>query len=162
VLDSLDPLEALVWAGVCHTQGWASIEAPGYGKGYVVADSWWLDLAAAFDFLRRERGMMTVLLAHSTIERVDDPRAASYTSYQLRLHKRARGIVQEAMGERRGQRRHGVSAQAASYPGRHREGPERRLQRQEQRQAHQAVRQRGRRGQDEWSTTIVRTTADHA
>ena len=37
------------------------------------------------------------MLAHSAIERIDDPRAPSYTSYQLRLHKRARGIIQDNM-----------------------------------------------------------------
>ena len=39
--------------------------------------------------------MIIVLLAHSAIETINDPRAASYTSYQLRLHKRARGLVQD-------------------------------------------------------------------
>ncbi len=97
VVDSLDPLEGLIWQDVCATQGWASIETPGYGKGYVVVDKWWLDFLAALDFLRREHGMMTVLLAHSAIERIDDPRTASYTSYQLRLHKRARGLIQDQM-----------------------------------------------------------------
>src|SRR5258708_1990828 len=97
VIDSLDPLEALIWHDVCANQGWASIETPGYGKGYVVVDRWWLDVLAALDFLGRARGRITVLLAHSAIERIDDPRAASYTSYQLRLHKRARGLVQDAM-----------------------------------------------------------------
>jgi AAA domain len=95
VIDSLDALEPLIWRDVCASQGWASIEQPGYGKGYVVVDSWWLDILAGLDFLRRERGMTVVLLAHSAIERVDDPRAASYTSYQLRLHKRARSLVQD-------------------------------------------------------------------
>ncbi len=33
VLDSLDVLEELVWHDVCRSQGWASIETPGYGKG---------------------------------------------------------------------------------------------------------------------------------
>ena len=97
VIDSLDPLESIIWRDACATQGWSSIEQPGYGKGYVVVDKWWLDILAALDFLRRERRMMTVLLAHSAIERIDDPRAASYTSYQLRLHKRARGLIQDAM-----------------------------------------------------------------
>jgi hypothetical protein len=95
VIDSLDPLEALIWRDVCATHSWNSIEQPGFGKGYVVVDKWWQDMLAAFDFLRRERGMMVILLAHSAIERVDDPRAASYTSYQLRLHKRARGLIQD-------------------------------------------------------------------
>jgi hypothetical protein len=95
VVDSLDPLEPLVWREACVANGWASIEQPGYGKGYVIADIFWLDFLAGLDFLRRERAMTIVLLAHSAIERIDDPRAVSYTSYQLRLHKRARGLVQD-------------------------------------------------------------------
>jgi AAA domain len=90
VLDSLEALEELVWRDVCRSQGWASIETPGYGKGYVVVDSWWVDILKGLDYLRRQRGMIIVLLAHSAIEMINDPRAASYTSYQLRLHKRAR------------------------------------------------------------------------
>jgi hypothetical protein len=97
VIDSLDPLEAVIWKDVCATQGWTSIEQPGYGRGYVAADQWWRDILAALDFLRRERRMIIVLLAHSAIERIDDPRAASFTSYQLRLHKRARGLIQDNM-----------------------------------------------------------------
>jgi hypothetical protein len=97
VIDSLDALEAMVWRDVCASQGWVSIEAPGFGKGYVVVDQWWLDLLAALDFLRRDRSMIVVLLAHSAIETINDPRAASYTSYQLRLHRRARGLIQDNM-----------------------------------------------------------------
>ena len=94
VLDSIDATEPMIWKDVCATQSWASIEAPGYGKGYVVVDSWWLDLLKGLEYLR-QHGMTIVLLAHSTIETINDPRAASYTSYQLRLHKRARGLVQD-------------------------------------------------------------------
>ena len=97
VLDSLDKLEGLIWADVCESNKWPSIEAPGYGRGYVIADRWWHDLLAGLDWLRRERGMTNVLLAHSNVETVNDPRAPSYTSYQLRLHKRARGLVQDEM-----------------------------------------------------------------
>lgn len=97
VIDSLDRLEDLIWTDVCKTRGWQSIEQPGYGKGYVEADAWWIDLLKGLDWLRRERQMITVLLAHSTIESVSDPRVPSYTSYQLRLHKRARGLIQDEM-----------------------------------------------------------------
>jgi AAA domain len=95
VLDSVDALEAPLWAAVCASNGWGSIESPGYGRGYVEADKVWLDLLAACDWLRRTRGMTIVLLGHSAIETVNDPRAPSYTSYQLRLHKRARGLIQD-------------------------------------------------------------------
>jgi hypothetical protein len=93
VLDSIDALEAPLWASVCTANGWGSIEAPGYGRGYVEADKAWLDLLAGLDWLRRTRGMTVVLLAHSTIETINDPRAPSYTSYQMRLHKRARSLI---------------------------------------------------------------------
>jgi hypothetical protein len=36
------------------------------------------------------------MTCHTSIERVDDPRAPSFTSYAPRLHKRARGLVMDA------------------------------------------------------------------
>jgi AAA domain/Protein of unknown function (DUF669) len=95
VIDSLDATEELIWHDTCRSQGWSSIESPGYGKGYVIVGSWWIDILKGLDFLRRRIGMSVLLLAHSAIETINDPRAASYTSYQLRLHKRARGLVQD-------------------------------------------------------------------
>ena len=97
VVDSVDALETLIWTDVCKSQDWPSIESPGYGKGYVVADQWWRDFLAALDWLRRARGMTVVLLAHSAIETVNDPRAPAYSSYQLRLHKRGRALVLDEM-----------------------------------------------------------------
>ena len=37
-----------------------------------------------------------VLVCHATIERVDDPRAPTYTSYLPKLHKRARHLVMDS------------------------------------------------------------------
>lgn len=115
VLDSLDKLEGVIWNDVCTTNNWPSIEAPGYARGYVIADKWWRDLLAGLDWLRRERGMTIVLLAHSSVETVNDPCAPSYTSYQHRLHRRARGIVQDEMRCRR----LGALAALRSKPGLH-------------------------------------------
>ena len=100
VVDSIDALEAPLWAAVCTANSWASIEAPGYGRGYVEADKTWLDLLAGFDWLRRTRGMTVVLLAHSAIETVNDPRAPSYTSYQLRAAQACAG-ADPGLGRRR-------------------------------------------------------------
>jgi DNA polymerase III delta prime subunit len=58
VLDSLDALEVLVLRAVCAEHDWKTIETPGYGKGFVAADRWWIDFLDGVDFLRRERGMM--------------------------------------------------------------------------------------------------------
>jgi hypothetical protein len=87
VIDSLDKLEPLILTAVCADRGYASIESPGYGKGWVEADRWWLDILRGCEWLRRSRAMTIMLLAHSEITTVNDPRVASYTSYQLRLHK---------------------------------------------------------------------------
>src|SRR5215813_3453010 len=96
VLDSLDKLEPLVLAAVCADRGFSSIEAPGFGKGWVIADQWWLDLLRGFEWLRRSRDMSIVLIAHSEIATTNDPRVSSFTSYQLRLHKRARALVEDS------------------------------------------------------------------
>jgi hypothetical protein len=95
VIDNLDPLEGMIWRQACRDNGWQSIEAPGYGKGYITVDAYWNDVLAALDYLRRQRGMIAILLAHSAIETISDPRTPAYTSYQLRIHKRARGLVQD-------------------------------------------------------------------
>jgi len=96
VLDSLDKLEPLVWAKTCAENGnWASIEAPGYGKGYVAADYYWRELLDGMNGLRRDKHMGVVYIAHSSIETVNDPMTASYSRYDIRLHKRAIGIFQD-------------------------------------------------------------------
>jgi AAA domain len=40
--------------------------------------------------------MTVVLTCHATIERVEDPRAPTYTAYAPKLHKRARALVMDA------------------------------------------------------------------
>jgi len=93
VTDTLDKFEPLVWAATCEANKWADIEAPGYGKGYVAADMFWREYLDGLDALRRDRNMNVVMIAHSTIERFDDPRTASYSRFDIRLHKRAAGLV---------------------------------------------------------------------
>lgn len=92
VLDSLDALEPLLWQHVCATHGKQSIEDFGYGKGYVAAAAEWRNLLAGFDALRG-MGMCIVLIAHSSVVRFESPETDPYDRWQLRLDKRADGIV---------------------------------------------------------------------
>jgi hypothetical protein len=96
VIDTIDALEALLLEGLCKKNGWKSIESPSYGKGWIAADDEWRRLLRGLGTLRDKHDLTVVLTCHGSIERVDDPRAASYTSYQPRLHKRARGLVMDA------------------------------------------------------------------
>lgn len=95
VTDSLDKLEPMVWAKCCADNNWANIEAPGYGRGYVAADAYWRDLIEGMNALRRDKNMGVIYIAHSTILNVDDPMSASYSRFDIRLHKRAVGIFQD-------------------------------------------------------------------
>src|SRR6516162_9288763 len=96
VVDSLDQLEPLVQAALCADRGYASIESPGFGKGYVELDKYWLDFLRGCNWLRRERNMIIVMIAHSEIIMINDPRTTAYSSYALRLRKRARGLVEDS------------------------------------------------------------------
>jgi hypothetical protein len=96
VIDTLDALEPMLLANVCMKNNWKDIETPSYGKGYVAADAEWRNFLRGLANLRERQNMTIVLVAHATIERVDDPRAPSFTCYMPKLHKRARHLVLDA------------------------------------------------------------------
>lgn len=95
VVDSLDWMEPLIWQATCEANNWTSIEAPGYGKGYVEADKYWRMIMGGFDSLRANKGMTIVLLAHSEIKQIQPPETDPFDRYQMRLHKRAFALWQE-------------------------------------------------------------------
>lgn len=92
-IDSASKIEPMIWREVCARNNWPSIEAPGYGKGYVEADLLWQELMTAISALRRQRGMAINIIAHSEIKRVEDPIVGSLDRYVPQLHKRAVDII---------------------------------------------------------------------
>jgi hypothetical protein len=96
IIDTVDALEALLIEGLCARNGWKNIETPSYGKGWVAADDEWRRFIRAITAVRNKHNVAVVMACHATIERVDDPRAPTYTSYQPRLHKRGRGLVMDS------------------------------------------------------------------
>jgi hypothetical protein len=95
VVDSLDWLEPLIQAKACRDNGWASIEEPGYGKGYIAALALWRQYLDGLNALRDERGMTVVQTAHSEIRRFDSPEHEPFDRYGIKLHTRAAALVQE-------------------------------------------------------------------
>jgi AAA domain len=95
-IDTLDALEPLIHEHVCKKNNWKSIETPPYGRGFTEVDPEWRRFLRAVTSIRDRHGMTIVMTCHTSIERVDDPRVPTYTSYQPRLHKRARGLVMDA------------------------------------------------------------------
>ena len=89
VIDSLDWIEPLVWDAVCRENGKTSIEAFGYGKGYIECDKLWRYIMGGLDYLRHLKGMDIVVLAHSEIKTVSPPDTDQYDTYQIKMQKRA-------------------------------------------------------------------------
>jgi len=67
----------------------------GYGAGYKQALSFWDRVLFALDWLRSERGMGIILLAHADIKRFESPEQDSYDRYQPALHPLASALIQE-------------------------------------------------------------------
>ena len=97
VIDSADWLERLIWDRVCSDFGVRSIEKAdgGYGKGYVHAVGYWRTVVTMLDELRNKRGMIVIIIAHSKVERFEDPENTAYDRYSPRLHKAATGLLCE-------------------------------------------------------------------
>ena len=95
ILDSLDWLEPLVWAETCRINNWASIEAPGFGRGYAATVDTWRGVLDGLNALRDERGMGIFLIAHSESKKYEAPETDTYDRYQPKLHKAASALIQE-------------------------------------------------------------------
>lgn len=107
VIDTVDALEALVWAACCEKYSGKkgginksgkkleTIEDLPYGKGYTVAVDEWRTLCHSLDVLRARRDMAIVLLGHSMIRTYKNPLDEDYDRFQLRVHDKAAGFLKE-------------------------------------------------------------------
>ncbi len=95
VVDSLDWLEPLVWAKVAKDAGKQSIEDIPYGKGYAEAAPLWRQILDGLNYLREQRGMAIILIAHSQIKRFEAPDSEPFDRYEIKLHKGANALVRE-------------------------------------------------------------------
>ena len=97
VIDSLSALETLLHAKVCQKYEVDSIETAGggYGKGYVEALNDFISILKALEYIRGQKQMNVVLIAHDTVELDPSPSTNSFQKYYPRLHKRARQKITE-------------------------------------------------------------------
>jgi hypothetical protein len=93
VVDTLDSLEPLLIEHLCAQRGWKDIETPSFGKGWLALDDVWRSFLKGVTTLRDRHSVTVVMVAHATIERIDDPRAPSFTTFVPKLHKRGRALV---------------------------------------------------------------------
>lgn len=95
VIDSLSALEPLIWSAVAAAEGKRSIEDLPYGKGYIMAQDYWRQIFDGLSWLATERAVGSILLAHAEVNRFESPEVEAYDRAQIRLHKRAFGLVYE-------------------------------------------------------------------
>ena len=102
VIDSVTAFEKLVFAETCARgddkgNPKANIEDFGYGKGYVYAGRCWSDFLDGLNAIRTRRSVSVVCIAHSAVNRFDDPETVSYDRYQIDLHARSVGAIEREM-----------------------------------------------------------------
>jgi hypothetical protein len=95
VVDSVDWLEPLIWSHVCKKNGWANIDTPGYGKGYIAALDIWREYIALLNVLREEKKMLITQISHTIIKRHEDPETEAYDRYTIKLHQKAADLLLE-------------------------------------------------------------------
>lgn len=94
-IDSVDWLEGIIHTEVAKAAGKASIADIGYGAGYKQALKHWDKILFGLDWLRTEKQMGVILLAHSSIKKYQDPEQESYDRYQPALHDTASALLME-------------------------------------------------------------------
>ena len=106
VIDTVDWLEKLIHRKViadynakADKKDVASLGEIGYGKGYALAMDYWHQVLAALSSLRLRANMTVIMLAHSKIERFEDPAVESYDRYIPKLHRGAGALLQEYSDE---------------------------------------------------------------
>lgn len=96
IIDTIDWLEKHVQKETCKRNGWANLETPGYGKGYLAADEVWREVLDGLKALRNDRDMMIILLSHFEIKRFNNPDTEPYDRYKIKLQARAEALITEA------------------------------------------------------------------
>lgn len=97
VVDSLDWMEPLVWEQVCKEHNVKSIEEvlKGFGKGYIQALDVWREYLTILDYLRNEKGMTIIQIAHAQIRKFENPETDIYDRYEIKLQKAAAALMME-------------------------------------------------------------------
>ncbi|MCA6566603.1 MAG: ATP-binding protein, partial [Pseudanabaena sp. M151S2SP2A07QC] len=96
VIDSLEALESLISKALCEANEVDSIEAIGFGKGYVMAREKMEGLMLKLRGLRDAKKMNVIIVAHSTVKSFNDPKSNStYDRYILRSNDKLASVVKD-------------------------------------------------------------------
>ena len=96
IIDSVDWLEKLAAHKVLESHAnKTSLAEFDFGKGYAMLIPLFESVIDILNRLRRERKMNVVLIAHTKMDKVEDPTGGSFDQYAPRLDKRINGLTRE-------------------------------------------------------------------
>lgn len=95
VLDSADWLERLIHVQISEEKKVKTLEDIGYGKGYLFALDLWRQYIDATNYLRDNKDMTIINIAHSTIKRFENPETDAYDRHQIKMHEKASALLIE-------------------------------------------------------------------
>lgn len=95
VSDTVDHIEPLIYKEICKRNNWDTIEAPGYGKGYIAAMELWREYLEALNYLRDHKKMIIIQLLHAQAKKFNNPETEVYDRYDIKLDTRASALIKE-------------------------------------------------------------------
>lgn len=95
VIDSADWLERLIQAQICDEKKVKNIDEIGYGKGFLFALDLWRQFIDATNWLRDNKDMCIINIAHSQIKRYQNPETEAYDRHQIKMHDKASDLLME-------------------------------------------------------------------
>ena len=97
VLDTIDALEALIYAKVCQENNVNAISDIGYGGGYEQSLVKFKKVLDALEKIRQDRKMTVILLAHAHVKMINNPLGADYDKYEIKLREKNAALIKEKM-----------------------------------------------------------------
>lgn len=95
VIDTLDWADILCTRSLCKEKKWDSIEAAGYGKGYVMLGEKFAELLAKLSELA-DKGINVVFCAHAQLRKIEKPEeTGAYDHWELKCSKKVAPLVKE-------------------------------------------------------------------
>ena len=95
IIDTLDWADILCTKSLCKEKKWDSIEAAGYGKGYVMLGEKFAALLEKLNSLV-EKGINVVFCGHAQLRKIEKPEeTGAYDHWELKCSKKVAPLVKE-------------------------------------------------------------------
>jgi len=90
-IDTVDWLEKIIFDHAAAINGKTSIADVPYGAGYATAQTIWAEVLNTLDRIRKNRGMMILMVAHEQLRQIHDPQVGQYDKFTMKLQDKDKG-----------------------------------------------------------------------